>query len=409
MHMVIFEDACWHQFAPLSLSRPVFLMATGLTSLLEKQIRHLKPTRLTLWVRPEFEAYCRERVAGETGVPTTVNTPLDHEPALLVNARAGFSKPIEWPNEPAAARSGESVTLAYVRAKGLGPADAIEDSAAWRQALALPPMTAAVALHESPVDLLYWNSQSIAEDFGHLPYAGAAVSAGGYHLVNASNIWIGRGVKLMPGCVLDATQGPIALGDGATIESNAVVQGPVWIGPGSTVAPLGMIRPGTSIGPLCKVGGEISVSIFLGCSNKSHEGFVGQSYIGKWANFGAGTTVSNLKNTYGPISIRRGEREIPTGRNFVGALVGDHAKTGILTRIMCGSYIGFNAMVAAAGTSPRFVPSMTFLTDRGAERYQRDKAEEVARRVFARRNHPWAEADATIMDYVIKTAPLVER
>ena len=187
---------------------------------------------------------------------------------------------------------------------------------------------------------------------------------------------------LSPGCVLDASKGPIAIGERATIGANAVIQGPCWIGPGANLAPLSMIRPGASIGAMCKVGGEISASIFLGYSNKSHEGFLGHSYIGKWVNLGAGTTTSNLKNTYGPITLKRGSREMSTGRRLLGALLGDHSKTAILTRLMGGSYIGYCTMLAGSTAAPRFVPSFTFWTDKGAVAYEREKAVEVAQAGF---------------------------
>src|SRR5436309_3281775 len=97
MHVVIFEASRWHHFAPLSLSRPLFTMASGASTLLQKQIRHLRPTRLTLWVRPELEQFCRERIAPKTGVPTEVNRPLDEEPAMLLNGRMVHFERIEHP------------------------------------------------------------------------------------------------------------------------------------------------------------------------------------------------------------------------------------------------------------------------------------------------------------------------
>ena len=187
--------------------------------------------------------------------------------------------------------------------------------------------------------------------------------AGPYHMVNDMDVWLGRDVSLAPGCVLDASKGPVAIDDDATIGANAVLQGPCYIGPGSTIAPLAMIRAGTSIGPVCKVGGEVSVSIFLGYSNKSHDGFMGQTYVGKWANLGAGTTTSNLKNTYGPITLKRGSKEIPTDRRFLGALIGDHTRTAILTRLMAGTYLGFCTMLAGSGIAPRFHAEL-FVLDR---------------------------------------------
>jgi len=126
--------------------------------------------------------------------------------------------------------------------------------------------------------------------------------------------------------------------------------------------------------------------------------------VGKWVNLGAGTTTSNLKNTYGEISMKIGTREIPTGRRNLGSLIGDHTKTAILTRLMTGSYVGFCSMLAGSNLPPRFVPSYTYWTDKGAEKYRMDKAIEVTRRVFARRDRPVTE----VMRYVEKTAPGIE-
>src|SRR4029079_16305029 len=113
-----------------------------------------------------------------------------------------------------------------------------------------------------------------------------------------------------PGCVLDASKGPILVGAGATLGANCVIQGPCAIGAHSSVMPVALIRPGTTIGPGCKVGGEVSNTILQANSNKSHEGFLGDSYLGEWVNLGAGTTTSNLKNTYGEVSMKIGSREI---------------------------------------------------------------------------------------------------
>ena len=159
-----------------------------------------------------------------------------------------------------------------------------------------------------------------------------------------------------------------------------MIQGPCFVGWHSTVMPLALIRGGTSIGPQCKVGGEVSNAIILGSSNKSHEGFLGDSYLGEWVNLGAGTTTSNLKNTYGEVSIKIGTREIPSGHNFLGSLIGDHTKTAIHTRLMTGTYVGYCCMLAANGSSPRFVPSFSFCTERGIEPYRAEKAAEVMQR-----------------------------
>jgi UDP-N-acetylglucosamine diphosphorylase/glucosamine-1-phosphate N-acetyltransferase len=230
------------------------------------------------------------------------------------------------------------------------------------------------------------------------------VPEGPYHLINGEDILLQDGAKLSPGCVLDASKGPIMIGKGASIGANAVVQGPCYIGQYSQIAPVALIRPGTSIGPVCKVGGEVSNSLIFGCSNKAHEGFLGDSYVGKWVNLGAGTTTSNLKNTYGEIDMQIGGRKVPTGRRFLGSIIGDHTKTAIGTRLTTGSYIGFNCMIASAAIAPKFVPSFSFVTDKGAERFEVDKAIDVAKHVFARRNRQWTQIEENLMRHISETA-----
>jgi hypothetical protein len=173
-------------------------------------------------------------------------------------------------------------------------------------------------------------------------------------------------------------------------------------------SPLTLIRGGTSIGPGCKVGGEISASIILGNTNKAHYGFLGDSYVGEWVNLGAGTTTSNLKNTYGTITMRIGPAEIPTSRRFLGSMIGDHAKTAIGTRLMTGSYVGYCSLIAGSALPPRHIPSFTFWTDKGSDRYRMDKAREVMTQVLGRRGKPWTETDQFLLDYVAETAGDVE-
>jgi UDP-N-acetylglucosamine diphosphorylase/glucosamine-1-phosphate N-acetyltransferase len=300
------------------------------------------------------------------------------------------------------------VQLAYVQAPGLAQRDAAERSERWLSFLELPHMPSQGRLVESVADLVHWNDESLIEDFAHLTEPSQPKPAGPYHLIHEEDIWLGKGAKLGPGCVVDASKGPIVLGEGASIGPNAVVQGPCYIGAHATVMPLALIRPGTSIGPMSKVGGEVSLSIILGYSNKAHDGFLGHSYLGKWVNLGAGTTTSNLKNTYGTISMKTNKREIADGWRFLGAFLGDHAKTGIHTRLMAGTYVGFSSMLAGSDIAPRFVPSFSFWTDKGIEPYRIDKAIEVAGRVFARRERGWSAIDEQMMRYVADAAPTIE-
>jgi UDP-N-acetylglucosamine diphosphorylase/glucosamine-1-phosphate N-acetyltransferase len=410
MHVVLFEGQFWTHMAPLSLSRPVFLMATGTGTLLDKQIRYLKPERLSLWVRPELAEYTRKRVVPKLGVPTDVNVPLDDKPALLMSARTLHFSTFAQPSDPCASiDDGDIVRSAFAISPGLSPDDAMSRSPKWLKLLELPRVDAQSRLTNYAWDLLSWNEESIVNDFIAWTGDKTELKAGPYHVIEPDKIRLGRDVKIAPGAVLDASKGPIMLGDGASVGANAVVQGPCAIGPAAVVAELARVRPGTSVGPVCKVGGEVSSSILTAHSNKSHDGYLGDSYVGQWVNLGAGTTTSNLKNTYDEVSIPLLGEKRPSGRKFLGSVIGDHAKTAIGTRLMTGSYIGYSTMIASSKITPQYVPSYTFLTDRATEPYRRDKALEVMRAVMARRGLTFDATDEHLADYASSAAKKIEK
>jgi UDP-N-acetylglucosamine diphosphorylase/glucosamine-1-phosphate N-acetyltransferase len=295
-----------------------------------------------------------------------------------------------------------------VKMPGLSPEDAMSRSGRWQDIFKLPQVEPQGRVVDGLWDLIAWNEESLVADFAAMRGAPGPVPSGPYHVVNAEEVYLGKGVALGPGCVLDATKGPIFVGESATIGANAVIEGPCSIGAHCLVKPLAHLRQNTSIGPFCKVGGEVSASIFLGHTNKQHEGFVGTSYVGKWVNLGAGTTTSNMKNTLGEISVETGKEKRSSGRRFLGSFIGDHVKTGIQTSLSAGTYIGFCSQVAESKKTPKFVPSYTFRTDKGDEGYQLEKAIEVTKRMFARKGRGWTEADDRMMRYVARVAPGVE-
>src|SRR4051812_23775603 len=155
MHVVIFEGSRWHTFAPLSLSRPVFTLVSGMSTLLEKQVRHLQPTRLSLWVRPELEEHCRVRLVPELKVPTTINQPLDDEPALLVSGRSLIFHKFELPPHDAIVTDdkNEIISCARVTRPGLSPKDIWDRSERWTGLMSLPQMMSQTRIVESLWDL----------------------------------------------------------------------------------------------------------------------------------------------------------------------------------------------------------------------------------------------------------------
>jgi UDP-N-acetylglucosamine diphosphorylase/glucosamine-1-phosphate N-acetyltransferase len=409
MHVVIFEGSQWHTFAPLSLSRPVFALTSGVGTLLEKQVRHLRPTRLTLWVRPELADFCRRELAPRLNVPVAINTPLDDETALIVSGRTlHFSSHEPTSEQCVIVEEGNLVRKAVVRMPGLAYEHVMNRTPEWMKLMELPRMEDQARMADHVWDLISWNEESLVEDFVAMHEHPSTRPAGAYHMVQEENVWIGQGVKIEPGAVLDASRGPVMLDDGCSIGANSVLKGPCFVGAQAEVKPLTAIHAGTTVGPVCKVGGEIKNAIIAAYSNKAHEGYLGDSYVGEWVNLGAGTTTSNLKNTYGPIKMRIGTREIDTGRRNLGSLIGDHSKTAIGTRLMTGSYVGYSAMVATSSLPPTFIPSFRFITDRGSAEYRIDKVMDVMKAVYARRNKVIQPGDEALVRYAREAAREVE-
>jgi len=194
--------------------------------------------------------------------------------------------------------------------------------------------------------------------------------------------------NVYPSVVLNAEAGAIYIGPGATIRPHAVLSGPCAVMEHSTVMEHAHIKANTAIGPFCKVGGEIGGTIFQGYANKAHEGHLGDSWIGEWVNLGAGTTNSNLLNTYTPVIAQAepgGPRE-RTGETFLGAIIGDHVKTAISTRIMTGAILHAGSMFARTEPLSATIGPFTWATDRGVQPFRFDKFMEIARTMMARRH-----------------------
>ena len=190
------------------------------------------------------------------------------------------------------------------------------------------------------------------------------------------------GADIEPGVVFDVRHGVIVIDQGAEVRSGTRLEGPCYVGAGARVLG-GFIR--TSIlGPRSVVRGEVSSTIFHGYANKGHDGFVGHSVIGRWVNLGAGTTTSNLKNTYGNVRLSVAGTVVETGRQFLGSLIGDHAKTAIGTMLPTGTVIGAGANVFGDGLT-KYVPPFSWGAS-GAEQLTEEGFLRVAERVMPRRD-----------------------
>jgi len=201
---------------------------------------------------------------------------------------------------------------------------------------------------------------------------------------NKRDIYIAADALIHKQVTLDATDGPVYIDSGAVIRPFTTIIGPSYIGSGTIVERAKVTK--SSIGPLCRIGGEVEASIFQGYSNKYHEGFIGHSFVGEWVNLGAMTTNSDLKNNYGSVRIMLGKKAVDTGMMKLGCFIGDHTKTGIGTLIPTGAVIGSFVNFFGGGTMPSFVRSFQWLTTERQEDYDLEKAITTAKIVMKRRD-----------------------
>ncbi|MDA3928500.1 MAG: putative sugar nucleotidyl transferase [Prolixibacteraceae bacterium] len=228
--------------------------------------------------------------------------------------------------------------------------------------------------------------------------------------ISAENIIVGANVKI-GACILNASEGKIVIDDEAEIMDGAIVKGPVYIGKHSTIKMGAKLYGAVSIGPYCKVGGELIETIFQAYSNKGHDGFIGHSYLGEWCNLGANTNISNLKNTYEQVRLwnyTSGSFE-KTGMQFLGLIMGDHSKTGINTMLNTGSVIGVACNIYGAGFPRNFIPDFTMGSSRKMELFPLKNVYKMAEVMMKRRNLEFDDIDKNVLLAIIENTKMLRK
>jgi UDP-N-acetylglucosamine diphosphorylase/glucosamine-1-phosphate N-acetyltransferase len=203
-------------------------------------------------------------------------------------------------------------------------------------------------------------------------------------------------------CIFNTTHGPIYIGENAEVMEGAMLRGPVAICGGAQVKMGAKIYGDTTIGPGCKVGGEVTNSVFYANSNKAHDGYIGNSVIGEWCNLGADTNTSNLKNTYGEVSVYNYAIEATenTGLQFHGLVMGDHAKCGINTMFNTGTVAGVCSNIYGGGFPDKFIPDFSWGGSEGFVEFRFEKATEMIRNVYKRRNKELSEGEVEVLRHI---------
>lgn len=368
MQLAFFEDMRADHFRPLAWLRPVFELMCGHSGVRERITRALTPSQWGAFLRPWLvDAYQEEHPLAKLNQTSWMT----QAPTLLINGR--------WLPEMEQVQllqAGDAVwlndTLVGLNVSPdeacLLDEDDIGGSAA-RIARGRRAVAARGHLIEYPWDLVHLNGVLLEQDFRTRTRGPSKVNLGSQVAVlgDDSQVYIAPTAQIDPFVVIDARSGPIWIEAGVKIQPFTRIEGPAYIGHDSQLFRAN-VKSGTTIGPVCRVGGEIEESIFHGYSNKYHDGFLGHSYICPWVNLGALSSNSDLKNDYSAVSVPLWGESIPSGSTKVGCFIGDHTKTALCSLFNTGSSVGVMSMILPEGPLlPKHIPSFSRIWHGGIE------------------------------------------
>ncbi|TPE44725.1 GlmU family protein [Pontibacter mangrovi] len=389
MNIILFDDPAIRQdLLPLTFTRPVADMRVGILTIAEKWSKYISAA-VSYLTQPYLQA--------KYGVAFGINN-------LYINGAV-------CPNQE---------LVEQVQALKMGEALYFDDLlvAINGDSLELHTLEELIA-YTSPVrrecgpctvirnvwDIFLENGSQIRSDYTLLTEGRQSQPIGDKYTIvyNEEDIFIEEGVKIRA-AILNAENGPIYLGKNAQVHEGAVIKGPFALGEESNVNVGGKMRGDVSIGPFCKIGGEVAASVIFGYTNKGHEGYLGNSVLGEWINIGADTNTSNLKNNYAEVKIwnyaKGGFKN--TGQQFCGLIMGDHSKCGINTMFNTGTVVGVSANIFGPGFPRNFIPSFSWGGAAGFETFQMRKVVEVAEKVMGRRNMLLDEVERGILNHIFE-------
>lgn len=230
----------------------------------------------------------------------------------------------------------------------------------------------------------------------------------GVTVTGKENFFIEEGAIVNVGCIINAKAGPVYIGKDAEILEGTLIRGPLAMCEHSVIKMGAKVYGATTIGPGCKVGGEINNTVFFANSNKAHDGYLGNAVIGEWCNLGADTNCSNLKNNYDEVKVWNEYlgKSVKTGLTFCGLVMGDHSKCAINTAFNTGTVVGVSCNIYGSGFPNQFIPSFCWGGSDGMFTYKLEKAMDTAGRMMARRSKSLSDAELKMYAYVFeRTTP----
>jgi UDP-N-acetylglucosamine diphosphorylase/glucosamine-1-phosphate N-acetyltransferase len=390
MHLVLFDDAGRGQLIPFTHTRPAADIRTGILTTRERWERVLGFSESFSLSAAHLQAlYPAPPQAGRQ---------------LLINGRVQadmeLAKAVQR-LQPGQSLSAGNLLIAAMLENYGGTADEL---AAHIPAGNGIEYSEKLRVIERPWDIFAQAEAGISADFPLLTEGrGSATVPEGVH-ISGSRYFIEPGAQIGAGTVINAKDGPVYIGANAEIMEGCLVRGPFALCEGATLKMGAKVYKGTTIGPGCKVGGEVSNVVFFANSNKGHDGFLGNAVVGEWCNFGADTNCSNLKNNYDEVKVwdEAAKKSVRTGLSFCGLMMGDHSKCGINTMFNTGTVAGVSCNIWGGGFPEKFIPSFSWGGPEGMSIYKFERAMETAARVMARRGKELSEAERAMLQAVFE-------
>jgi UDP-N-acetylglucosamine diphosphorylase/glucosamine-1-phosphate N-acetyltransferase len=382
---ILFDDERYAQFLPFTYTRPVSEIRCGILTLREKW-EHVLGTPMAYFT----VSHLREKYPFETGPDNLFILGACFPDAVLVEQILGL-KPgqcLVQNNQLLAARTNELLAKTFSIEQTLSSLEKLE-------------YTHEVMQLKHLWDIFSLNDKALRDDFIRLTRGRTSQTISGSNTVIGSDIFIEPGA-VVEASVLNASTGPIYIGAEAEVMEGCLIRGPFALGAHAVLKMGAKVYGATTLGPGCKVGGEVNNVVFFANSNKAHDGFLGNAVLGEWCNMGADSNNSNLKNNYEQVKLwsESAQRFAPTGLQFCGLMMADHSKCGINTMFNTGTVVGVSCNIFGAGFPRNFVPSFSWGGAAGMSEYQLGKAVQTATTVFARRQIPFDTIELNLLSAV---------
>lgn len=398
MNLYIYENRQARDLEPVSLTRPAFDLRPGILSFLDRILEQIPVEKISLFVRPELEEICRKLRPEAEINPAAVEKGL----WLLGN--------VFWSREDLELMQKGSLSQYYFKETMIGANLSKDQGLAWLKAggpVKVNPELENTRINlTSPYCRYLWHildliPAALEQDRPKLPPDLREFVNGSISILDPDNVFISDTTEIQPNVVINGRPGPVIIGDGVHIKAHSYLEGPLYLGQKTLIKPFTQIK-NSVIGAECRLGGELNTVIIQGYSNKVHDGFLGNSYLGEWVNLGAGTQTSNLKNNYANIIVQVNGQAVDTDQILAGSFIGDHVKTAIGTVLNSGTVIGPGCLIAAAGFPSKTLRPFTWYVSHRHKAMIWEKFMTTAKIAMSRRDRKILPAERSLLKRIFE-------